>query len=316
MTFAWVKYTGDFGAMIKGAAAALNKVWNDTYQSEASQYTKFYTIVQWDGSRHRTKATSGASDLRMVPEGWILPELALYDGLATDFQYVKFGWIITVTEEAIDDNDFTSQVEAVKQLAIAGMIKKEAHAFSVLKNGWTTSEDTDLPINRPENGETLFSIAHAMKNGETFSNTLVNSDPLSADAVSKAKTLLLTMKSENGQPFFPSRKFALVVPVSLEDEALRITGSTLRAGTNYNDVNTHAGIEVISSQFLEWNAWFLVDKKYNGLYGVNRKEYSMDTKIDFESKNVKASIYGRWAFGFRDYRGIVGSKGDGSTVTA
>jgi len=316
-----IKMTWDLGALIKGVDAQIHQIYNDNKNLSEKKYTKYLNVLSGDGARYNVKNISGASVLKSVAENGKLQELNTYLGAETSFIFKKFGWIITFTSEAIEDNAYASEMEAVKILAVTGDATKEVHAAEMLRTGWSTTSNTEFPISKPTGVSRLFSIAHTLANGDTFSNTLANSNPLSADALKDMKKMLMEQKADDGKSMRSSGKLILIVSPANEDLAMRIVNSDLRQGTNNNDINTLKWIEVVVEPQLSSvfggndTSYFLTDKGMSKLSLVNRKDFTLETSPDFETKNLRASIDGRWAVGFSDVRGIIGSKWDGSTIS-
>ena len=317
----WVKLSGDYGAMIKGVDAQVHMVFNDNKDLGEKKYTKYLNVTSADGARLNIKNVSGAWMLKPVLENGKLQELNTYLGNETSYIFKKFGWVITITQEAIEDNEFATEIDAVKSLATSYEVTKETHAAELLRTGWDTTSSSDFPISKPTGVPRLFSIAHTLANGDTYSNTLANSAPLSADSVKDMKKMLMEVKWDDGKVLRSTGKFALIVSPANEDLAMRIVNSDLRQGTNNNDINTLKWIEVIVEPQLSsafgWNdtQYFLVDKWMNRLRLVDRKKAELQTDVDFYTKNLLASVDARWAVGFDDARWVIGSKWDGSTIS-
>lgn len=317
----WVKLSGDYGAMIKGVDAQIHMVFNDNKDLGEKKYTKYLNVISADGARLNIKNVSGAWILKPVLENGKLQELNTYLGNETSYIFKKFGWVITITQEAIEDNEYATEIDAVKALATSYESTKEIHAAELLRTGWSTTSSTDFPISKPTGVSRLFSIAHTLANGDTYSNTLANSAPLSADSVKDMKKMLMEVKGDDGKVLRSTGKFALIVAPANEDLAMRIVNSDLRQGTSNNDVNTLKWIEVIVEPQLASafggndTQYFLVDKWMNRLRLVDRKKAELQTDVDFYTKNLLASVDARWAVGFDDARGVIGSKGDGSTIS-
>lgn len=311
----------DLGALIKWVAAKLHAVHNDVMLSADKVYEKYVNLETTDWARYNVKNVSWASSVELVNENWKLPQLNKFMGAETSFIVEQFGWVITISKMAMMNNEYASDVNALKELSESVFQKRNKHAATMLINGWNTNVIPGLPITKPTGVSRLFSVAHTLANGDTFSNTLANSAALSPDSLKDAKKMLMTQRKDNGDPISSSGKFILVVWPALEDLAKRIVTSDLRQWTANNDTNTLKNFEIVVDQYLAsefgWidTAWYVIDKKISKLTYVERQAPNFETEVEFLTKNLQASVDAYWAMGFSDVRGIVGSKWDGSTIT-
>lgn len=317
----WLGISSDYGNLIKWVWVEFYKVYNDQLAVAETNFEKYFKVEWADWARVTIKDVSWSEALKLVWEGENLPNLSTFLGSETTFIFKKYGWIITVTKEAIMDTNYKSELNRMKMVAVQWKMAKQIHASELLKRWFTLTEDPSYPLNRPNTNEKLFSIAHALANGDTYSNVLSNSAVLSPDSVAKMKRIMREMKTDNGLPYQTSWMYALIVPPALEDLANTIVKSDLKQGTPNNDINTNKWIEVIVDPYLGasfgWSdtAYYLVDKQFANLYVYNRQELEMNDQIDFKTKNLEFSIDWRWAVWFTSARWIVGSKWDGSTIT-
>lgn len=313
-----LKTSSSYGDLIKGVAASFVAVFNDQMQLVKPIASKIFSIENTaPASRVRYKGISGVESLKTVAEGQSMPELKSFLGNEAEFVFVKKGWVLTITSEAIERNEWKNELNAMKQLSTATALASEKAAFAVLNGAFSTATVVDgYDVARMNDGVALLSSAHPLANGSTVSNVLTNSAPLSPASIASLKALIRATKAENGEPMLFDNNFALVVPTTLEDLALRITGSDKIQGSNNNDVNTASGIEVIVSPFLtSETAYYLVNKSSNGLLQLIEKAPSLKQEMDYKTDSLENIVNTRFATGYRDWRGVAGSKGDSSTYT-
>jgi len=110
-----------------------------------------------------------------------------------------------------------------------------------------------------------------------------------------------------------SDNYWLVVPDTLGDLAEEITGTQKGYDEATGTINVAYGrykvVRYMRLDDYDTNNWFLVNadmmKKY--LIWIDRISQETDSIVDFETKQVKHSIYSRWGYGFKDWRWIIGS---------
>ncbi len=164
----------------------------------------------------------------------------------TVFTIRNYSKQVVVTKNAIEDNQYTIAQRDVKALARSTISTKDNSAFSVLAKGFSGVATAAYPFSKMGGGEKLFSIAHAMGNGGTQSNVLVNSEPLTYSSLSKARELLISMKTHDGAGYYPSSgRFIVVVANANSTNANTIVKSINVPGGNNNDINLNTDISVL-----------------------------------------------------------------------
>lgn len=124
----------------------------------------------------------------------------------------------------------------------------------------------------------------------------------------------------------------LLVPPALEKEALQIVKSSGRSDTADNDINVYNMKEYTGGQLrvIVWDylgaaaggsdtAWFLLSQGDHQLnWGWRRKPSTEKLDLSVGAKNEVAywKMDFRAAYGWRDWRGVWGSKGDGAAYSS
>ena len=124
--------------------------------------------------------------------------------------------------------------------------------------------------------------------------------------------MLRKQTDEAGIPI-AARATQLVVCPELEFVARTLVESLQTAGTNNNDKNTLPRLQVVVMDYLENDAglkvWFIQDTSLDNLVFLTREE------AIFRSERIPATMdwkfigYKRFAEGYVDWRGLVGSTG-------
>ena len=104
-------------------------------------------------------------------------------------------------------------------------------------------------------------------------------------------------------------------PPALQFVATRLLETSLRVGTNNNDINALKNNGSIPEGFTinHWltdtNGWFLTTDVPNGLKHFVRTPMSTGMDGDFDTGNVRYKARERYSFGVSDPLGIFGSQG-------
>ena len=117
----------------------------------------------------------------------------------------------------------------------------------------------------------------------------------------------------------------LIIPPALEDTARRLLHSTLVPGGELNDTNEYLSRQDISIVVCDYlgevaggsdTAWFLQDSKRHELNFFWRKKFEFKWEEDFDTFVSKYRGYCRYSYGYSDWRGIIGSKGESGMLSS
>jgi hypothetical protein len=188
---------------------------------------------------------------------------------------------------------------------------QEYYAASVFNNAFDTSY-TSYGDSKP-----LCSTSHTRADGGTAqSNADSSGRTLTENNLETVRIAARKILDDKGQRIM-LKYGRLIVPVDLEKTATIITNSQLRPGTGNNDVNIYQGMfQVIPWEYItSTTAWFLQDVRNHlvSWYWRIRPEFKQDNAFDTDAAMYKTRM--RFAYGWSDYRGIYGSKGDGNAYS-
>lgn len=163
-------------------------------------------------------------------------------------------------------------------------------------------------------GVSLLSSAHPLAGGGTFSNKLATPANLSEAALEQIRTQIRQARNERGQ-YIRLNPVRLIVPNDLYFTAERILGSTLRTGTNNNDVNVINANGIIPegvhelTRLTNSKAWFVQTDAQYGLLHYVRAPIKRSMEGDFETDSVRYKARERYAASWLDPRCLYGSEG-------
>lgn len=290
---------------------AVRKIFFDRYDQEPEMMPSIFNVMTSDRDSEIHSATTGFGKLAQTNE---LGALDYEDPLKmyrTTYTHLKYTKGFKVSQELLEDDQHNVISQMPRALAKSVVYTTEDLAADIFNNAFDTSY-TSYGDSLP-----LCSTAHTRVDGGT------NQSNASATGVTLGETNLETLRiqmekhlNDKGQivNFTPD---VLLVPVDLRKTAMILTDSMLRPGTANNDVNIYDGVfKVMAWRYLtSTTAWFLLDgsnHQLNWFWRV-RPEFKNDFNFDADAALYKVRF--RASVGWSDWRGVVGSKGDGSAYS-
>lgn len=322
---------------VKGLAAAVYDVRNQADMAyslsidaalgvENNQYTRLFK--QWKSTQARETIASktGVGYAEVTPEGSNYKSDSRIASYETQFNFVKPTNSVTITEEDVEDRLVSAKLDEARDLMIGMKMTMDRDAFSIFNYGFSAQTALPKTLTYYGDGKPLFSTLHPVKGvaGTTQSNASSTSIPLTEINFETARTAIRRQTDDRGLPMnIGSGRLILLVPDSLEKQAVIIAKSKLRSNTLNNDLNIYDGIvTVISSKWINAQnggsdtAWYVIDSLKSPFIFFLRKGITTDTYKVPENKNVVTDISARYQIGNIDFRGAWGSKGDGSAYSS
>ena len=211
-----------------------------------------------------------------------------------------------ITREAIEDDKYESPSRISARLIGQSLRHtKETMGFQVLNRGFDSSYTG-------ADGKELFATDHPTRYGDQ-QNELTTAADFSEASLEDLMILIKRARNARGLRI-ELRSACLIVPTDLMFDVERTLNSTLRPGTDFNDVNATKSMgmtpEVVVSEFLtDTDAWFIKTNAPNGLMGFNRRKAALENDNDFDTENFKIKGTERFSFGWADWRGVYGTAG-------
>jgi len=214
----------------------------------------------------------------------------------------------SITEEAIEDNLYDSlSARYTKGLARAMAYTKQVKAAAVINNGFSANYIGG-------DGVPLFSTAHPLVAGGTNSNRPATAADLNETSLEAAVIQIAAWTDERGL-LIAAKPRKLIVPPALQFVATRLLETSLRVGTNDNDINAlknNGSIPEgysINHYLTDTNGWYLCTDVPNGLKHFVRSPLQNSMDGDFDTGNVRYKARERYSFGWSDPLGMFGSPG-------
>jgi len=302
----------NFGKLLE---PGLRKIFFETYDEIAEQYTKIYKVHTSTKAREHDWGMGAFGDwTKRASQFDTVAYETLSPGLDRTYIHEAFTQGFKVTRELYDDEQYRQMEKMPKAMARSGRAKVEKDAMIPLLNGFA---DVALaPEKAIYDGKALFAVDHPLLDSTSTVSNLI------AGALSEAtlKTALKLMREQLDEAgnLIQFKATKLIVPPALEDTAIRITQSTQISGGQLNDtnkfLNSH-GLEIIVMDYLSLASggsdtqWFLQDGSRHELnfFWRIRPEFKWDES--FDDFVAKYRGYMRYSMGVSDFRGMIGSTG-------
>ena len=288
----------------------LREVSENKYKDLPSMIPKFYNMLPSDSAWEEFYGVGSYPD---IPEfNGKLSYLPIYPQYTTRIEPKEFASGVQMERKLIDDKKYSvldNRAEALMTAAHRTREKKGARAF-------TTAFSVAYEFMESEEGVALCSNSHTTKSGTSTTNGFDNLGTSAMSKTSIAATRLLMRKFRNdiSERIDVGDDLAIVCPDALADTAYEIVGTPRGYDTAAQDKNMdYQRYEVIPYMRLDdndANDWFLVWKSQmkKDLFWVDRIAPEVNNTVDFETFNVKHSIYMRIAYGWRDWRWCYGNQ--------
>lgn len=230
-----------------------------------------------------------------------------------DMETIALGF--QITEEAMEDNLYeTKAMFQAQQLGRSMSAAKETKAANVFNLGFSTSR-------LGGDGQPLFSSSHPSVIGVNQSNLLTGdlSETGLQDAITRIRRLtddrgILINAKALSLHVAPENEFTAMQILQTEYTTVNATNSTTGV-TNQNQINAIMKGKYFprgfftNTRFVDSDAWFVKTDVPLGTIMFNRVKLQTAMEGEFTTGNMRYKARERYAFGWGDWRGFVGSSG-------
>jgi hypothetical protein len=294
--------------LLKELLPGLNALFGLEYARYGEEHKEIYETETSERSFEEETKLSGFSAAPVKNEGSAIAYDNAQEAWTARYNHETIALGFSLTEEAIEDNLYDSlSARYTKGLARAMAYTKQVKAASVLNNGFSSAFTGG-------DGVALFSTAHPLVSGATNSNTPSTQADLNETSLENAVIQIAAWTDERGL-LIAAKPRKLIIPPALMFVATRLLETSLRVGTNNNDINALKNNGSIPegysvNHFLtDNNAWFLCTDVPNGMKHFVRTPMSTGMDGDFDTGNVRYKARERYSFGWSDPLGMFGSSG-------
>jgi len=294
--------------LLKELLPGLNALFGLEYARYGEEHKEIYEIEKSERSFEEETKLSGFSAAPVKAEGSAIAYDNAQEAFTARYNHETIALGFSITEEAIEDNLYDSlSARYTKGLARAMSYTKQVKGASVLNNGFSAQYVGG-------DGVALFSTSHPLVNGGTNGNTPSTQADLNETSLEAAVIAIAAWTDERGL-LIAAKPRKLIIPPALQFVATRLLETSLRVGTNNNDINAlknNGSIPegyAINHFLTDTNAWFLTTDVPNGLKMFERTPLQNSMDGDFDTGNVRYKARERYSFGWSDPLGIYGSSG-------
>jgi hypothetical protein len=285
----------------------LNEPFDGVYDVYEGDWKGFMTEKSGTKRRqHEEPVIYGMQAAPEMPEG----EPILYDSGGISYNavylYRTYGLGFAITKQMIDDGEHINigRIQS-KHLANSLTQTRELNAANLLNFGFGTN-----PLFAAPDGVPLLAANHPIQGG-TYSNILGTAAALSQTSLEQLLTNIGRAKDDRGFPANINSENLVVSPEN-EYQANTIVNSALRAGGNFNDVNSIKLLNKIKAvkvvrRLTSPVAWYVTTDVDNGLQFIRRNALERGMEGDFDTNSMKYKASERYAMGYTNPRGIFGT---------
>jgi hypothetical protein len=294
--------------LLKELLPGLNALFGLEYARYGEEHKEMYETETSERSFEEETKLSGFSAAPVKNEGSAIAYDNAQEAWTTRYNHETIALGFAITEEAIEDNLYDSlSARYTKGLARAMAYTKQIKAAATLNNGFSAQFVGG-------DGVPLFSANHPLVNGGVNGNTPSTQSDLNETSLEAAVIQIAAWTDERGL-LIAAKPKKLIIPPALQFVATRLLETSLRVGTNNNDINAlknNGSIPegyTINHYLTDTNAWFLTTDVPNGLKHFERTALSTSMDGDFDTGNVRYKARERYSFGWSDPLGVFGSSG-------
>jgi hypothetical protein len=292
----------------------LNAIVGTEYNMVDNEHVKLFDTEKSNKSFEEEVMMSGLGQAPISAEGQALEYDDMQETYSARYNHIIVKLGFAITKEAIDDNLYTSvgKIKA-KALGNAMAVTKQVLAANVFNRAFNSSFAGG-------DGVSLISNAHPTLSGNQ--SNLLTGD-LSEAALEDAIISTGSTKDERGILIGCTAE-SVHIPVALQFVAEKILKSSLSTSvstfgtdgvTSTNDINAlksmgtfRKGVH-INHRFTDADAWFIRTSISNGTKMFQRTALEKGMEGDFDTDVMRYKAYERYAFGWTDWRNVLGSAG-------
>lgn len=285
----------------------VKKFFGDTYAEKPMVCDAVFDPVSSDKSYEEYVEETGFGLASTKAEASAISYDTDAQGYTSRITNVTYALGAKVSQEAIEDDqyDAVARKKAAK-LSRSMRQTKETVFANILNRGFSSAYTGG-------DGKELFATDHPTLSGSQANELAVAAD-LSEAALEDILTNIRLMTDSRGLRIQLKGR-SLVVPPQLEFEATRIMRSTLRVGTDFNDVNAMRELGSLPDGVVVWDylsdpdAFFVKTDAPDAMIRQERIGLDLNQDNDFDTTNACMLARERYAAGWADWRGMYASPG-------
>lgn len=272
------------------------------YKDYPMELDKIFDTEKSDKAYEIDVSLSGMGLAALKPEGTSIQYDAEKQDFVTTYINAVYALGTIITMEAQMNNKYRDLIQKSGKMLKRSLVHTDEQlAANVINNAYTTVIG---------DGQPLFSTAHVLGKGGTFSNRFAVFTALSQAAVEDAMIAIEDFRDGAGL-LIDARAVSLHIPRQLRFDADRILASRFEPATGNNAVNPVAQIfpkgYFVNHRFTSPVNWFIKTDVDNGFKRYNRMDYTFEQDNDFGTSNFRSKGMFYKSYGVTDPRAAWGS---------
>ena len=315
---------GQAGLLIKGTAAKASEVFDEQGELANVVVPSFFKVRSDVSAQYNVTGLSGPGIPSERTEQGAYASSRRYKTNDTNYVHTTYSLEIEVSMEQLQDRDFDSVWDEVKQMRKSLDFFRQYASFQPFNGGFSTvTKINGVNLTRYGDALALFSTVHTRSDGgATQSNASSTGIPFNEANLETALIALKEQLLDDGTPIRDLGRISIVVPHNLEKSAVIITQSQLRPSTANNDINVYnTGMyDVVATHLLSSvanraggntasdTAWFVVAENLSKLLFIDRLMPTLTSeKATHGGMKFKGDV--RLSVGHSHWLGTWGSQG-------
>jgi len=292
----------------KASWPGVKRWWGVEYKRHEPIWPKIFESFTSDKQYEEDVEEVGFGMLSTKDEAGAINYDTAHQGATSRYTHITYALGFVVTMEELQDNQYEKlSFKRTSRLARSVYETEEVIHARVFGRGFNSSFAGG-------DGVELFSAAHPTDAGNQ--TNIITAADISETAIEDMVTAIGNSKDSRGMKFKNSPRL-LIVPNAGWFEANRIVKSVLQNDSANNAMNVIKATNVfpegiVKNPYLDdfdTDAWYIQTDADEGLTHYTRMEWAFDKDNDFDTKNAKASVIGRFSAGWTNWRGIWASQG-------
>lgn len=278
------------------------------------------------GAQRNFAGKTSFGEMRSFEDGDSVPTVTRHKTYNTTIVYRNYGGSVDVTKNTVEDRDFEAELNEMKDLSRSANYSKDKSGMQIFNGAFATTVvvngyEVDLYGDAVPTASTIHPTV--VPGASTQSNASATGITLGIDNYETADLALEMQNQDNGLPVTLSGRTTLVTGLTLQRTATEIAQSELTPENANNAINVFHGVyDNITSKLLDTNyggsdtQWFLIKRGDTRLGHEVRQEKRLMSSVDPKTFTTTFTVDSRWINYVADWRGVWGSKGDGSAYSA
>jgi len=294
------------GSIQRELQDGLNEIVGLEYEDWNEEYSRILTVYDSKKNYEEDVIRAGTGLASIKNEG---ASIQYDDSREVGLQryiHINYGKGIIITQEAMEDGLYLNEMEVGGQMIARSIMQtKENVAAGMFNNGYTTT------VLQGWDAVALFSDAHLLGKGGTYSNILATPADLSEASLESALIAIAGYVDDAGL-LIQAMGEKLFIPRQQMFQAERILASFLQSDTANNDINAIPNMGMlpqgyeVNHYFTDADNWLIRTDVPNGGKFWKRAEH-VDTDNDFGTSNYRHKGTCRFSVGWTDARQYFGS---------